>query len=38
MVHNENDLIATEKLANAEEFFKNELSINTKLSNIYLKM
>ena len=37
MVHNENDLIATEKLANAEEFFKNELSINTKLSNIYLK-
>lgn len=37
MVHNENDLIATEKLANAKEFFKNELSINTKLSNIYLK-
>ena len=37
MVHNENDLIATEQLANAEQMFKNELSIDTKSSKIYLE-
>lgn len=35
--HNENDLIATEALANIEEIYKKKLSISTKIGKIYLE-
>lgn len=36
MIHNENDIIATEKLANIGDYFKKELSIDINSNNIYL--
>ncbi len=37
MVHNENDLISTEKLANIEDYFDKKLSINLKDNRLTLK-
>ncbi len=37
MIHNENDLIATEKLANIGQYFKDKLSIKTSDNILYLK-
>lgn len=37
MIHNENDIIATERLSNIGDYFNKELSINTNNSNITLR-
>ncbi|WP_416335232.1 ribonuclease H-like domain-containing protein [Anaerococcus sp. DFU013_CI05] len=37
MIHNENDLISTERLSNIGDYFHTELSINLNLGNLSLK-